>query len=77
MHLVRVARTTVLESGCEYIVPGIFPYHRAAVGDMMLSPTKGLIEKHHVLVARTLVQPQKAFSIPIRVFNPGTTPVTL
>lgn len=42
----------------------------------MLSPTKGFIEKHHVL-ARIVVQTQQSTKIPIRVFNPGTAPVTL
>ncbi|KAL7396302.1 hypothetical protein ABVT39_003859 [Epinephelus coioides] len=77
VHIVRVARTTVLASGCEYVVPGTARVRHAADGDMMLSPTKGFIEKHHVLVARIVVQTQQSTNIPIRVFNPGTASVTL
>ncbi|CAL8343095.1 unnamed protein product [Merluccius merluccius] len=44
---------------------------------MMLSPTKGFIEKHHVLVARIVVQLQQSTNIPIRVFNPGAALVIL
>lgn len=46
-------------------------------GDLMLSPTKGFIEKHHVLVAHIIVQVQRSTNVPIRVFNPGALPVTL
>ncbi|KAM6975889.1 retrovirus-related Pol polyprotein from transposon 412 [Tautogolabrus adspersus] len=76
-NFVRVARTTVLEPGCEYVVPGASSLHGAAERDMMLSPIKSFIEKHHVLVAHAVVQPQGSTSIPIRVFNPGAAPVTL
>ncbi|XP_076748173.1 uncharacterized protein LOC143421991 [Maylandia zebra] len=75
--VVRVARTTVLEPGCEYVVPGFSSSHCAAHRDMMLSPTKGFVEKHQVLVAHAVVQPSKPSSIPIRVFNPGAAAVTL
>lgn len=61
MHIDRVARTTVLESGCEYVVPGTVPLRYAA----------------DVLVAHIVVQTQQSTNIPIRVFNPGTQPVTL
>ncbi|KAL7373215.1 hypothetical protein ABVT39_001512 [Epinephelus coioides] len=77
VHIVRVACTTVLASGCEYVVPGTARVRHTADGDMMLSPTKGFIEKHHVLVAHIVVQTQQSTNIPIRVFNPGTAPVTL
>ncbi|KAJ7987648.1 hypothetical protein DPEC_G00328660 [Dallia pectoralis] len=43
----------------------------------MLSPTKGFVEKHHVLVARVVVQAQRSTNVPIRIFNPGALPVTL
>ncbi|XP_028299789.1 uncharacterized protein LOC114461699 [Gouania willdenowi] len=76
-HLVRVARTTVLEAGCEYVVPGISRLRSAAGGTLMLSPVKGFIERHQVLVARAVLQARQAASIPIRVFNPGAIPVTL
>lgn len=76
-HLVRVARATVLESGCEYVVPGTARLRHAAKGDMMLSPTKSFIERHCLLVAHVVVQTRKSANIPIRVFNPGAAPVTL
>ncbi|KAG1937121.1 hypothetical protein F2P79_018352 [Pimephales promelas] len=77
VHIVRVARTTVLESGCEYVVPGTAHLRHTTEGDLMLSPTKGFIEKHHVLVARIIVQAQRSTNVPIRVFNLGALPVTL
>ncbi|CAL8371798.1 unnamed protein product [Gadus morhua 'NCC'] len=77
VHILRVARTTVLVSGCEYVVPGTTDLRLAADGDLMLSPTKGSIEKHHVLVAHIIVQAQRSTNVPIRVFNPGALPVTL
>lgn len=72
VYVVRVARTTVLESGCEYVVPGTARLPHAADGDMMLSPTKGFNEKHHVLVAYVIIQMQQSTNT-----NPGLTPVTL
>jgi hypothetical protein len=77
VHIVRVARTTVLESGCEYVVPGTADLLHAADRDLMLSQTKGFIEKHHVLVAHIIVQAQRSTNVPIIVFNPGALPVTL
>lgn len=44
---------------------------------MMLSPTRSFIEKHHVLMARKVVQSQRSTVVPIRVFNPNAAPVTL
>ncbi|XP_078799615.1 uncharacterized protein LOC144990300 [Oryzias latipes] len=76
-HLVRVARTTVLEAGCEYIVPGTSQAGFATSEDLMLSPAKAFVSKHHVMVARSVVQPSQSLCIPIRVFNPSTSPVTL
>ena len=76
-HIVRVARTTVLESGCEYIVPGTVRLCDAGDGDMMLSPKKSFMEKHQVLVARVVVQSPRSTHVPIRVFNPGAAPVVL
>ncbi|CAI5674954.1 unnamed protein product [Oreochromis niloticus] len=75
--VVRVARTTVLEPGCEYVVPGFSSFLCAAHRDMVLNPTKGFVGKHQVLVAHAVVQPRKPSSIPIRVFNPGAAAVTL
>ncbi|KAJ8008876.1 hypothetical protein DPEC_G00082990 [Dallia pectoralis] len=77
VHIVRVARTTVLESGWEYVVPGTAHLRHVTEGDLMLSPTKGFVEKHHVLVARVVVQAQRSTNVPIRIFNPGALPVTL
>ncbi|CAI5677314.1 unnamed protein product [Oreochromis niloticus] len=74
--VVRVAPTMVLEPGCEYVVPRFSSFHCAAHRDMILSPTKGFVEKHQVLVAHAVVQPRTP-SIPIRVFNPGAAAVTL
>ena len=71
VHIVRVAHTTVLESGCDYVVPGTSHLRNAAHGDLMLSPTKGFIKKHHVLMARIIFQVQRSTNVPIRVFNPG------
>ncbi|KAJ3581245.1 hypothetical protein NHX12_016866 [Muraenolepis orangiensis] len=51
VHLVRVSRTTVLELGCEYVVPGTARLRSAVNEDMMLTPTKGFIERQHVLAA--------------------------
>lgn len=76
-HVVRVARTTVLEPGREYVVPGSFSHRSTMGGDLLLSPTKAFVEKHRALVAHAVVQPRKSSGIPIRIFNPGATPVTL
>ena len=63
VHIVRVARTTVLESGCEYVVPGTAHLRHAADEDLILSPTKGFIEKQHVLVAHIIVQAQRSTNV--------------
>ena len=73
---VKVARRTVLEPGREYIVPGTTRLHSATARELMLSPTKTFVKRHHVLVAHVVVQARQ-FGIPIRVFNPGAKPVTL
>ncbi|XP_037834631.1 uncharacterized protein LOC112450568 [Kryptolebias marmoratus] len=75
VHVVRVARTTVLEPGREYVVPGLYRPCHTASRVLMLSPTKAFIEKHNVLVAHVVVQQQQSASLPIRIFNPGTIPV--
>ncbi|CAJ1078396.1 unnamed protein product [Xyrichtys novacula] len=77
VHLVKVARRTVLEPGFEYIVPGTTHFYPIAAGELMLSPAKSIVKRHHVLVARAVVQARQAAGIPIRVFNPGATPITL
>ncbi|KAL7406654.1 hypothetical protein ABVT39_024094 [Epinephelus coioides] len=76
-HAVRVARTVVLEAGQEYVVRGHAHLREPVKGEVMLSPTKGFVEKHRVLVARVLVETQPLKAIPLRIFNPGNTPVTV
>ncbi|KAK1884577.1 Gag polyprotein, partial [Dissostichus eleginoides] len=77
VHLVRVSRTTILESGCEYVVPGTARLRSAVNKDMMLTPTKGFIERQHVLAARVVVQARHSSNIPMRIYNPGPASVTL
>ncbi|KAG1927529.1 interleukin-1 receptor accessory protein-like 1-A [Pimephales promelas] len=76
-HAVRVARTVVVEAGQEYLAKGNVYFCREAQGDMMLSPTKGFVEKHRVLIARALVNAQATNIIPLRFFNPGNKAVTI
>lgn len=76
-HAVRVARTVVVEAGQEYLVKGNVHFCRDAQGDMMLSPTKGFVEKHKVLIARALVNAQPTNIVPLRLFNPGNKAVTI
>lgn len=75
VHVVRIARTAILELGCEYIVPGNAYFHEPVRGDVVLSPTKGFIEKHCLLVALVVVDSQTNNEIPIRLYNPGTDSV--
>lgn len=51
-HIVHVARTTILEPGREYVVPGSLSLRSAADGDLLLSPMKAFMEKYCVLVAQ-------------------------
>ena len=44
---------------------------------MVLSPTKGFVEKHKVLVARIHVEAQPLKTVPLRIFNPGNSAVTI
>lgn len=76
-HAVRIARTIVVEAGQEYLVKGNAHFCGEAQGDMMLSPTKGFVEKHKILVARALVNAQPNNIIPLRLFNPGNKAVTI
>ncbi|KAG1957273.1 thy-1 membrane glycoprotein [Pimephales promelas] len=76
-HAVRVARTVVVEAGQEYLAKGNVYFCRESQGDMMLSPTKGFVEKHRVLIARALVNAQATNIIPLRLFNPGNKAVTI
>ncbi|KAG1925231.1 thy-1 membrane glycoprotein [Pimephales promelas] len=76
-HAVRVARTVVVEAGQKYLAKGNVYFCREAQGDMMLSPTKGFVEKHRVLIARALVNAQATNIIPLRFFNPGNKAETI
>lgn len=69
-HPVRVARTV-------YIVKGTVHCTKGAQGDMILSPTKGFVEQHKVLIARVLVNTQPTNVVPLRLFNPGNKAVTI
>ncbi|KAK5605091.1 hypothetical protein CRENBAI_026513 [Crenichthys baileyi] len=72
-----IARTTILKAGREYVVPEYAHISSTDSGVLTLSLTKTFIERHGVLVAHAVVQPQRSLDIPIRVFNPGATPVAL
>ncbi|KAJ3595974.1 hypothetical protein NHX12_002383 [Muraenolepis orangiensis] len=74
---VRVSRTVVVEPGREYLVPGCTRFKRQFKGEVMLSPTKGFVEKHRLLVARALVEAQCSKTVPLRIFNPGNTSITI
>ena len=45
-HAVRVARTVVVEAGLEYVIRGNTHIKEHLQGEVMLSPTKGFVEKH-------------------------------
>ncbi|KAL1254816.1 hypothetical protein QQF64_012877 [Cirrhinus molitorella] len=75
VHVVRIARTAVLEAGREYIVPGNAHFREEVQGNVMLSPTKGFTEKHQVMVARIVIGAQPSNRVPVRLFNPGTVAV--
>lgn len=74
---VRVARTVVVEAGLEYVVRGNTHLKDHIKGEVMLSPTRGFVEKYKVLVARVLVEAQPFKGVPLRIFNPGNTAVTI
>lgn len=61
----------------QYMVKGNVHPGAAARGDMMLSPTKGFVEKHKVLIARVLVNAQPSKAVPLRLFNLGNKAVTI
>ncbi|RXN37980.1 Retrovirus-related Pol poly from transposon [Labeo rohita] len=75
VHVVRIARTAVLEAGREYIVPGNAHFREKVQGNMLLSPTKGFMEKHQVMVARIIIGAQPSHRVPVRLYNPGTVAV--
>ncbi len=75
VHVVRIARTAVLEAGREYIIPGNAHFREPVQGDVLLSPTKGFMEKHQVMVARIIIGAQPGNRVPVRLYNPGTVAV--
>ncbi|KAK3567208.1 hypothetical protein QTP86_013421 [Hemibagrus guttatus] len=74
-HIVRIARTAILEAGREYIVPGNAHFREQVQGNVLLSHTKGFIKKHRVMVARIVVDAHSSNQIPIRLYNPGNIAV--
>lgn len=56
-------------------MPGNAYFREPIGGDALLSPTKGFIEKHRVLMARVVVDTPSNHHIPIRLYNPGAAPV--
>ncbi|KAJ3582113.1 hypothetical protein NHX12_015871 [Muraenolepis orangiensis] len=50
LRAVRVSRTVVVEPGREFLVPGCTRFKGQFKGEVMLSPTKGFVEKHRLLV---------------------------
>lgn len=76
-NAVRVSRTVVLEPGQEYLVRGHTCREEQVRGEVMLSPTKGFVEKHKLLVARVLVDAQPSKAVPLRLFNPGNAVITI
>ncbi|MEQ2204331.1 hypothetical protein XENOCAPTIV_011529 [Xenoophorus captivus] len=76
-HAVRMARTVVVDPGEEYFVKGRVHLGTVAHGDMMLSSTKGFVEKHKVLIARVLFGAQPSKAVPLCLFNPGNEAVTI
>ena len=69
-RVVRVARTVVVEAGLEYVVRGNTCLKDHLTGELMLSPTKGFIEKHKLLDACVLVEGQPSKGVPLCIFNP-------
>ena len=54
------------------MVPGNTHFRGPVKGEVLLSPTKGFVEKHKVLVE---AQPLKV--VPLHIFNPGNTAITI
>lgn len=76
-HAVRVARTVMVEPGHEYLIRGTVHGNQAVWGHMMLSPTKGFVEKHTTLIAQVLVNAQPTTVVPLRLFHPSNRAVTI
>ncbi|KAL0160919.1 hypothetical protein M9458_044644, partial [Cirrhinus mrigala] len=75
VRVVRIARTAILEAGREYIVPGNAHFWEKVQGNMLLSPTKGFLEKHQVMVAQIITGAQPSHQVPVRLYNLGTVAV--
>ncbi|RXN18982.1 Retrovirus-related Pol poly from transposon [Labeo rohita] len=75
VHVVRIAQTAVLEAGHEYTVPGNAHFREEVHGNMLLSPTKGFMEKHQVMVAQIIIGAQPSHRVPVRLYNRGTVAV--
>lgn len=67
VHVVRIARTAVLEAGREYIIPGNADFREQVQGNVLLSSTKGFMEKHQVRVARIIIGAQPSNQVPVRL----------
>ncbi|KAK3552131.1 hypothetical protein QTP86_001505 [Hemibagrus guttatus] len=74
-HIVRIARTAILEAEREYIVPGNAHFREQVQGNVLLSPTKGFMEKHRLMVVHIVVDAHSSNQIPIRLYNPGSIAV--
>ncbi|GLD52476.1 uncharacterized protein AKAME5_000537900 [Lates japonicus] len=74
VQAVRVARTVARQ---EYVVRGSTHVREPLRGEVMLTPTKGFVEKHKVLVACVLAEAQPTKVVPLRILNPGNTTVTI
>lgn len=72
---VHVVRTDVLEAGREYIIPGNTHFRKQVQGNMLLSLTKGLMEKHQVMVAQIIINALPSNRVPVRLHNTGTVAV--
>ncbi|CAL8343057.1 unnamed protein product [Merluccius merluccius] len=69
-HAVRMARTVVLEAGQEYLVGGTTHFREPVKGEVLLSPTK-------VLVTRVVIEAPHHSTVPLHLFNPGNTAITI
>lgn len=74
---VKVARTVLLGTGEEYVVPGNTRCRRQINGEVLLNPTKRFVEKHKVLLARAVVEARPLKVVSLCIFNPGNRSVTI
>lgn len=73
--VIRIACTAVLNHDVRISCRGMHTSGNLSEDDVVLSPTKGLIEKYRLLVAQVVVDAQANNQIPIRLYNPGTESV--